>query len=203
VNLPYGLIIAGGKGSRLGGVRKGDLRVGGVRLIDRVAGSLGAVAPPLLVATGPGRYRGGLPKGAVALTDAEKDHQGPLAALVAAVTWLEAHGVVDGVLLSASVDTPLLPPHYASRLIGALADAPAAYAAWGDDFYPTNAAWRIEALRALPGWLTQPDAPNSPNAVLRRLGGAPVNWQAAGGENSFANVNSVSDLLALQRLMRG
>lgn len=35
------VILAGGRGSRLGGVRKADLRLGGVRLLDRVLSAVG------------------------------------------------------------------------------------------------------------------------------------------------------------------
>ena len=46
MSLPHAVIIAGGEGQRLGGVRKADLRIGGVRQIDRVIEALGAVAAP-------------------------------------------------------------------------------------------------------------------------------------------------------------
>ena len=46
------MILAGGKGERLGGVVKANLRVGGVRLIDRVAAALADVKGPILVAHG-------------------------------------------------------------------------------------------------------------------------------------------------------
>ena len=198
----YGLIIAGGEGRRLGGVRKGDLRLGGVRLVERLARAFADVEPPLLVATGPGLYAGFLPPGSVGLPDAAPDHRGPLAALAAAVDWLRSEDIGEGVLLTASVDAPLLPGDYARRLIDALARAPAACAAWGDTFYPTNAAWRIDALRDLPAMLGSPDAPNSPKSLLRRLGDTKVDWHEPGRDNPFVNVNTVSDLLALERRVR-
>ena len=44
-----GVVLAGGKASRYGGVPKGLERVGGARIIDRVAGALAAVTDDLLL----------------------------------------------------------------------------------------------------------------------------------------------------------
>ncbi|MFN4211385.1 MAG: NTP transferase domain-containing protein, partial [Devosia sp.] len=49
MTLPHAVIIAGGRGERLGGVRKADLRLGGRRLVDRVADELGPLASPLML----------------------------------------------------------------------------------------------------------------------------------------------------------
>src|SRR5207249_4052712 len=46
---PVGVVLAGGRGSRLGGVPKGLERVGGARLLDRVASALGDVTRDLLL----------------------------------------------------------------------------------------------------------------------------------------------------------
>ena len=37
------VILAGGLGKRLGGVRKSEIRVGGERLIDRIVGAVGPI----------------------------------------------------------------------------------------------------------------------------------------------------------------
>ena len=44
-----GVVLAGGAATRFGGVAKGLERVGGVRIVDRVAGALGAVCDALLL----------------------------------------------------------------------------------------------------------------------------------------------------------
>jgi molybdopterin-guanine dinucleotide biosynthesis protein A len=49
VRSPVGAIVAGGGATRFGGVPKGLERVGGVRIIDRVAAALRAVVPELMV----------------------------------------------------------------------------------------------------------------------------------------------------------
>ena len=197
---PHAVIIAGGRGERLGGVRKADLRLRRVRLVDRVAGALGAVEAPLLIASG-GLQLGRLPARAIAVADLEGPVGGPLAGLAAAIDWLESAGVVDGLLVSAAVDTPFLPTDYVSALQAGLAGAPAAFAAWGAQHYPPNAIWRIEALAGLPGQVRRGEGPKSLKALQQQLGARPVVWPEADGSNPFANINTLDELIALGRLI--
>nr|WP_314260251.1 NTP transferase domain-containing protein [uncultured Devosia sp.] len=209
----HAVIIAGGTGQRLGGVRKGDIRIGGLRLIERVAAAMGPVET-LLVAVGPTPNETRIPPpnlplkrgrdatgafGEIAIPDLDAPVGGPLAGLAAAVDYLARGGVTDGLLLSSSVDTPFLPDDYASVLAQALEDAAAGYAAWGDQFYPPNALWRLSALQALPDKVRANAAPASLKALLRMLGAVEVDWQARATENPFANLNTVGDLVSLGR----
>jgi molybdopterin-guanine dinucleotide biosynthesis protein A len=203
MNRPYAVIIAGGEGQRLGGVRKADLRIGGVRQIDRVIGALGPVRTPVLVAVGPAGRSLDLPADCVALPDMDADCAGPLAGLVAAVAGLAAAGIVEGSLVSAAVDTPFMPADFTARMMAALETAPAAFAAWGEDFYPPNAVWRIEALTALPDRAKAGTAPASLKALQRELGAQQIDWRLAGADNPFRNINTVADLVALQRIAQG
>jgi molybdopterin-guanine dinucleotide biosynthesis protein A len=197
VSAPHGVIIAGGKGQRLGGVRKADLRIGGRRLVDRLAEALGPVAPPLMIAVGPDDDGRGRRDGAVAVTDLAAPVGGPLAGLAAAVAALQARGIGDGLLVSAAVDTPFLPEDFAAAMADELGDAPAAYAAWGADFYPPNAIWRIEALADLPQQVMAGTAPGSLKALLAGLSARQVDWRAQSAADPFRNVNTLADLLAL------
>jgi molybdopterin-guanine dinucleotide biosynthesis protein A len=200
MSLPHAVIIAGGRGERLGEVRKGDLRIGGRRLVDRVAESLGTVVAPLMVATGPGEARLRLPAGAVGIADLDAPMGGPLAGLVAAVDALQARGVGTGQLVSVAVDTPFLPENFVAIMRDGLGSAPAAYAAWGDQFYPPNAIWRIDALTGLPARVRDGTAPHSLKALQLELGARQVDWTGQDGRNPFANVNTVADLVALGRI---
>lgn len=201
MTLVHAVIIAGGKGERLGGVRKAKLRIGGVRLLDRVRRALGDVVEPLMVATGPGDAWLREPT-VLAVPDLQSPTGGPLAGLAAAVAALQARGVDSGLLVSVSVDTPFLPADFVSVLRQALGDAPAAYAAWGDDFYPPNALWRIEALHALPGQIRRGTAAPSLKALLQSLGAQQVDWRERAALNPFANLNSLDDLVTLGRMAR-
>lgn len=189
----YPVIIAGGEGQRLGGVRKADLRIGGMRLIERVAEKLERAERPRLVATGPRGRQIALPPGWEAVSDMGGVGGGPLAGLVAAVLALREKGIAKGVLVSVAVDTPLLPDDYVSRLVEGLENAPAAFGAWREAFYPPNAAWRLEAIVDLP---ERSDAAESLKALQRQVGGRRVGWDEM-AENPFDNVNTLADLLAL------
>ncbi|GLQ09837.1 molybdenum cofactor guanylyltransferase [Devosia yakushimensis] len=202
MSAPYAVIIAGGQGQRLGGVRKRDIRIGGIRLIERVRQALGAVNPPVLVATGPGEAPV-LDDGMLAIADLDGPVGGPLAGLAAAIEALQRRGIHQGIVVSAAVDTPFLPAGFGDAMAAALGDADAIYAAWGEAFYPPNAAWRIEALSALPGQVRDGTAPNSLKALYGRLKGTRLDWTAGYERDPFANLNTLADLTSLQRRARG
>ena len=200
MSAPYAVIIAGGQGQRLGGVRKGDLRIGGVRLVERVRLALGDVAEPLLLATGPGGDSSA-DAGLLAVPDLDGPVGGPLAGLAAAVDALQRRGVRSGILVSVAVDTPFLPQGFAAAMVAALGDA-AVYAAWDDAFYPPNAAWRIEALGALPGQVREGTSAPSLKALHQALGARRHDWRGGHERDPFANLNTLADLIALQRRAR-
>ncbi|HEV7344399.1 MAG TPA: molybdenum cofactor guanylyltransferase [Devosia sp.] len=200
MNCPHAVILAGGKGERLGDVRKATLRVGGVRLVDRVTATLGATQSPLLIATGPGGADMELPAGAVAVADLTGPVGGPLAGLAAAIAWLHAQDHREGLLVSAAVDTPFLPPDFVAQMIDALGDADAACAAWRDQPYPPNAVWRIDALTALPEQVRQGKAAHSLKVLQQAIRTRSVDWAGRTSTDPFANVNTVGDLVALGRL---
>ena len=201
MSAPYAVIIAGGQGQRLGGVRKGDLRIGGVRLVERVRQGLGDVAQPLLLATGPGQAPQ-TNSGMLAVADLDGPVGGPLAGLAAAVEALQRRGVRSGILVSVAVDTPFLPPGFAAAMAAALGDAAAVYAAWNEAFYPPNAAWRIEALDALPGQVRAGMSAPSLKALHQQLDARRHDWRAGHEHDPFANLNTLADLVALQRRAR-
>ena len=188
------MILAGGAGARLGGIRKSDLRVGGRTLLHRVIDALGPLENPLLVSTGPGIPPPALPPRAIPFPDLGQEYAGPVAGLAAAVSALEGRCIRSSLLLSVAVDTPFLPADYADRLAAALGSAPAAAAAWRDQLYPTNALWRLENLAA-----ALPHA-NSPKGILAALGAVMVDWD--GPLDPFANLNTLGDLVALQKRAR-
>lgn len=200
MTLPHAVIIAGGQGERLGGVRKADLRIGGVRQIDRVMAALGEVAEPILVGSGPMSRQLTLPANCLAVPDLESPCAGPLAGLAAAVAWLADSGITTGLLISVAVDTPFLPDSFVRRMIDGLGDASAAYAAWGTDFYPPNAVWQIATLQDLPQQMVYAKAPASLKALQRSLGAQRVDWANGETANPFTNINTIADLVALQRI---
>lgn len=197
MNQPWAVIIAGGQGERLGQVRKADLRIGGVRLLERIIGSLGPVQHPILVSTGPNGLKLRLSADCSAVPDGNSPCPGPLAGLVAAVSALKRQGITQGTLISVAVDTPFLPNDFVARMSAALSDAAVAYAGWGDDFYPPNAAWNLAALGDLSNLLHAESGPKSLKALQKALSGRRVDWWTPEAKNPFANLNTLSDLVEL------
>ncbi|MBE7731761.1 molybdenum cofactor guanylyltransferase [Devosia faecipullorum] len=186
----YALILAGGRGSRLGDVRKGDLRIGGHRLIERIAGRLPDM--PILVSTGPGQAPE-LSSG-TAIADDSSAFDGPMAGILAATRHLAGRARDNVLLLTVAVDTPFLPRDFVTRMESALTGSVrAAYAAWGDEIYPTNAIYRLSALAPL---LVGP-APDSPKRLQAGLEAARIDWAGLCAANPFANLNTLADLIAL------
>ena len=154
-----------------------------------------------MVATGPSGQGTVLARNCLGVSDLESPCAGPLAGLAAAVAELTRQGKMEGLLVSVAVDTPFLPTDFVSRLIAGLGDGAVAYAAWGEDFYPPNAIWRLESLQGLPSALNQANAPASLKTLQRSLGAHRIDWGEC-AVNPFANINTLDDLLALQRAAR-
>lgn len=194
----HSVVLAGGEGTRLGCIRKADLRLGGVRLIDRVANRLAPANGRLLVSVGPSTLAA--PPGLIGIVDHAGDPGGPLAGILAAARHLAAMASPGDLLVSVAVDTPFLPEDYVSKLVAPVAaGARAAVSAWDGALYPTNAAWRLDALRPLLGDGTSTSPIRSPKRLLESLDATIVDWAACSSENPFANLNTLKDLVLLAR----
>jgi molybdopterin-guanine dinucleotide biosynthesis protein A len=189
-----GIILAGGKGLRLGGVRKADLRIGGVLLLDRVASRLAPHVEAILLATGNIEESTRLMEGMRAVRD---DSSGPLAGIRAVAESLAQESRQTDMIVTVAVDTPFLPVDFAETLIEQASLHGAAYAAWGENFYPTNAAIRADLL--LEG-LRQAGEGSGPRALLATLGAKRIDWRDRAANDPFASVNTLAELLAHQRL---
>ncbi len=194
-----GLILAGGRGERLGGTIKSELPVGGVRLLERVAARLDGCSP-LLVAHGriaPGLLR--LESRMIGVADLDSDYAGPLAGFAGAIAYLKPQARPPELLVSVAVDTPFLPADYVARLVDKLGEAPAAVAAYGGQPYPTNSIWRIGRFRDLPEHVLAGTAPRSLKSLCAQAGGHLIEWPVGDAGDPFANVNTPEDLVVLEQ----
>jgi molybdopterin-guanine dinucleotide biosynthesis protein A len=188
-----GVILAGGRATRMGGGDKALLPLAGrpilARVIDRLAPQVDALA---LNANGdPARFAAfALP----VLPDPLPGHPGPLAGVLAGLDWAAARGAEA--LLTAAADTPFFPADLAARLQAA---GPFAMAATPGDpapeRHPTFALWPV-ALRhdlraALEAGLRKVVAFTDPH------GCATVLFPDA---DAFFNVNTPEDLARAEAL---
>lgn len=197
--MPAALILAGGRGERLGGAIKSELVVGGVRLLERAQVALAGCAPMLV---GHGRIDPALlrlPDAMVAVRDLDGDYAGPLAGFAGAMAYLNTLDAPPELLVSVAVDTPLLPADFVERLVSGLDDGPAALASYGGQSYPTNAIWRVARFRDLPQRVAAGTAPHSLKSLAAHAGGVVVEWPVTNAGDPFANANTPEDLAELEQ----
>lgn len=194
-----GLILAGGRGERLGGVIKSELVVGAVRLLDRVAERL-AGCDPLLVAHGPhapALLR--LSPGMIPVPDLDADYAGPLAGFAGAIAYLATLPYRPQLLVCAAVDAPFLPADYLQRLIDAIDARDAVIATHAGQAYPTNSIWRVERFLDLPARVLASTSPRSLKTLGAQADMAFLDWPEQAGADPFANINTPEDLKEMQR----
>jgi molybdenum cofactor guanylyltransferase len=198
---PLGVILAGGRATRMGGGDKGLRKVGGQRLMDHVITRLGPQCLGLAInANGdPARFDDfGLP----VLPDSLPDQPGPLAGVLAGLDWAALQGAAA--IVTAAADTPFFPVDLVARLQAAAGPSGLCIAGSPDETgrvqrHPTFGLWPV-ALRddlraAVTGGMrkvvTWTDAHN---AGLARFGSDPF--------DPFFNINTPEDILRAERLMR-
>jgi molybdopterin-guanine dinucleotide biosynthesis protein A len=183
-----GLILAGGQGSRLGGVDKAFVALHGRPLIDHVLRGLAPQVARLAISANGVLLRFaayGLP----VLPDAPAfAGKGPLAGVAAGLAW--AQGAGAEALLTIPVDTPFVPKDFCQ----ALQPAPSV-ACYAGRQHHLAALWRVDFLPALEGFLKQPGSYKVRDA-LALMGARAVDF--AGDMDPFLNINTPADLAAAQ-----
>jgi molybdopterin-guanine dinucleotide biosynthesis protein A len=184
-----GVILAGGRSSRMGGGNKALAPLAGRPLLQHVIERLApqVVALALSVEHESAVLAGfGLPQ----LPDPFPGHRGPLGGLLAGLRHFA--GLRHWVLL-APCDAPFLPPDLAIRLLAcaARADAPAAVAVHAGEWQPTFSIWQHGVLPDLERAVGR-DGQAGFKPLLRALQAAECVWpdQAMAGEPPpFFNIN--------------
>ncbi len=194
---PYGIILAGGLATRMGGGDKGLLTLGDKPILTHVIERLSPqVADVALNANGdPARFEDyGLP----VLPDSIGDYPGPLAGVLAGLDWAAEQGATH--IVTAAADTPFFPADLVPRLMLAAEteDKPIALARTENGRHPTFGLWPVdlrddlrraleEGVRKVVQWT---DSHGTAMADFPALGFDP-----------FFNVNTPDDLAEAQRLM--
>ena len=186
------VILAGGRGERLGGVNKALLDVGGEQLVDRALRVVGG-CDPVLLSVGQNDFA---LAGPIHVRDLASDYAGPLAGVAAAVDYL-VNDPPD-LLLSLAVDTPFFPADFIARALPLAETAPAVLAAYDGQDYPTNALWRFAAVSGLPGALRDGTAPRSLKRLAAGLGAVRLDYAALLPHDPFLNANTFEELANLR-----
>ena len=179
-----GIVLAGGAGTRLGGVDKALLPLGTRTLVecllDRLAPQVGALA---VSANGdPARYGHlGLP----VLAD-EIVGRGPLGGVLRGLSWAAASGARS--LLSVPGDTPFIPRDLVERL-----GAAPVWASSATGLHPLVGIWPVGCAAQLAGWLAA-----QPSGRVRAFGET-IGMRACyfpDVPDPFHNINTPDDLAA-------
>lgn len=195
---PYGIILAGGLATRMGGGDKGLLPLGRATLLDQVIARLTPqVEGMALNANGdPARFeRFGLP----VLADSIEGYVGPLAGVLAGLDHAAGQGAES--VVSVAADTPFFPGDLVERLQAQASGMahPLVLAATPDGRQPTFGLWSV-ALRD--------DLRTALEGGLRKV----VQWtDRHGGREAlfddtdapFFNVNTPEDLIRAQAMLQG
>lgn len=201
-----GMVLAGGRATRLGGGDKPLRELGGrpmlAHILDRLAPQVWAIA---ISANGdPERFAGyGLP---VLADEGPGGQAGPLAGILSGLAWAKKNGRHR--LLTVAGDTPFFPTELAARLAEAVAGRPGhvAVAASGGRRHPVFALWRVELEADLRDFLVR-SADLSVAAFLGRHESVSVDFPmtkaGAARIDPFFNVNTPEDLAQAEAIVRG
>jgi len=191
----FGVILAGGRATRLGGVDKALLGLAGRPLVAHVLDRLEPqVARVLISANGdPARFAG---FGCDVVADASP--QGPLSGVLAAMVLAERLGATH--LVSSPVDTPFLPGDLVPRLLLAAEGAPQglAIATTADGDHPATGLWPVALAPALAAFLAAGGAKVTGFTQAHHAARA-----SFGDPDAFLNLNRPEDLARAEALLQG
>ena len=184
-----GVIIAGGRSSRMGGEEKAFRIIGGRAILDRIIARVKPQVDVLAINANGDASRFAATNLAV-FADRFADLATPLAGLHASLAWARDHG--HDRLLTVPADTPFLPLDLAKRL-----EAPAIAASGGQEHFivgswPTALADRLERAIRDDGLFRVKDWTNLVNAK-------PVEWPIT-PYDPFFNINTPQDLAEAARI---
>jgi molybdopterin-guanine dinucleotide biosynthesis protein A len=185
-----GVILAGGRGSRLGGVDKGLVPLRGRPLVEYVIDALRPQTGNLLISANRNRDSYAA-YGYPVIADVLGDYDGPLAGILSA---MRAAGTTY--ILTAPCDAPSIPANLARRLAEALVreNAVAAAVSLQGQLQPVFALLHHSLADDLESRLKLGE--RGTGDWLRRHRAVPVDFSDAAG--AFMNINTLQELQAQQ-----
>lgn len=183
-----GLVLAGGRGVRMGGLDKGLVRFGEATLVERVIERIRPQVGALMISANRNidAYRA---LGHPVLLDAAdglEPFPGPLAGLLAGL-----RATVTPWLAAVPCDAPFLPLDLVRRLVAALGSSAAAMASVGDRAEPVFCLLHVGLADDLAAALANGE--RRAETWLRGIGAAPAVFLQP---QDFANLNTLQELRA-------
>jgi len=184
---PLGVILAGGRGTRMGEVIKAEVMLGTASLLDRVAARLEPQVAGLVV-----NCNAPLETRYPVIADTMDGRLGPLAGVLAGLDRASAQGATH--IVTVAVDTPFFPcdlvPHL--MLAGEAHPHRFAIAATADGAHPTFGLWPVALRDGMTAFLAGgqrkvTDFTDGENAALAMF--------PETRPHSFFNINTTADLI--------
>lgn len=199
-----GLILAGGRSTRMGGTDKTLIELGGRPMIARVLDRLRPQASPIAINTNgdPSAFAG---FGVDVIADTIAGHQGPLAGILAGMEWVADRSTATH-LLSVAGDTPFFPGDLAARLAHRASAGRIAAAASNGRVHPTFALWPVSLHRPLAEFL---ESGNTRRVMtfMEQAGMDVVEFQSEepgiAPIDPFFNINTPEELAEAEHLLAG
>ena len=193
-----GVIVAGGKGMRLGGDKPFHV-FGGTTLLESVIERAGPQVEQLAVNAPRDalpRYRALLGNSFELLNDDEPGDVGPLAGILAGMDWAERCGAPW--LATFPADTPFLPRDLVKRLLASSRGAMPVAAHDGIQLHGLCAVWPVRARATLRDAVRSGET-RSLRQAIAKLGGIECVFED--GATDFMNVNTPEDLREAERIL--
>jgi molybdopterin-guanine dinucleotide biosynthesis protein A len=189
------LILAGGRGSRMGGCDKGLIPILGKPILDHLLARIGLQSQRILISANRNfeQYaRYGYP----VVRDTVAGFAGPLAGFLAGFSACNS-----AFLLTLPVDAPLVSPDYLDRMTRCLqqTDKPACVAEFQGRLEPVFCLAEHGTRRALETYLAA--GHRSVQGWLERIGATRVDFSDI--PEQFINLNRAGDQRRLEALLRG
>jgi molybdenum cofactor guanylyltransferase len=197
----FGILLAGGRATRMGGGDKALKTIAGKPLLSyAIAAMQPQCAGLVLNANGdPGRLADyGLP----IIADDVPGFVGPLAGILAGLDWIAAHHPAACFAVSVATDTPFLPHDLIARLHAArdAASAELACARSGSSTHPVIGLWPITIRTALRHALVDEDL-RKIDRFTARYPIAYADWPMT-PYDPFFNANEPADIIAAEKILK-
>ncbi|WP_391488940.1 molybdenum cofactor guanylyltransferase MobA [Leclercia tamurae] len=184
-----GVILAGGKASRMGGKDKGLQELNGLPLWQHVARTLYKQVSTIVVSANRNiaTYQ---ESGYPVYADLLANYPGPLAGMLSVMQQCDAEW-----FLYCPCDTPFIPDCLAERLVKNRGSAPVVWAHDGDRDHPTIALMHRQLIPVLENYLAAGE--RRVMIFMRQAGGHSVDFSDM--KQAFINMNTPEEMQAVQR----
>jgi molybdopterin-guanine dinucleotide biosynthesis protein A len=198
-----GVLLAGGKSSRMGGGDKCLRLLGGKPILTQIIERLRPQVSDIIInANGdPSRFAAfGLP----VVSDSVAGYQGPLAGIHAALEWVRANRPGTDHVVTIATDTPFFPADLVRRLLDAGGDESAFRVAQSEvGTHPVIGLWPVGLAAALEASLERGE--RKVTAWTKDHGAVPVFFPPVdvGGRSidPFFNINAPEDLAVAEAIL--